>query len=213
MKNLIGIVVSIIYIVLVFVLSKFMTKKGEEMSRKFIHIALSNIWFIYCWFIDELWIASILPAAFIVINSLSYKFKIFKTMEREQNDGFGTVYYAISILLVTIFSYLQAKPEIGATGMFVMGYGDGFAAVVGKKIKSKEYKILGTTKTIAGSTTMFVVSLIISYIVFYIIGMEYLLFKAFITAVVATMLEAVSVKGLDNITVPIMVTVITYLFI
>ena len=38
MKNLVGIVVSIIYIVLVFVLSKFMTKKGEEMSRKFIHI-------------------------------------------------------------------------------------------------------------------------------------------------------------------------------
>lgn len=212
MKNLIGLIVSVIYIVLVFILSKFMTKKGEEISRKFIHIALSNIWFIYCLLIDELLIACILPAAFIVINSLSYKFKIFKTMEREENDGFGTIYYAISILLVTIFSYLQTNPMIGMAGMLIMGYGDGFAAIVGKKIKSKEYNILGTTKTIAGSTTMLIFSLLISCIVFYIMGMEYFIFKAFITAIVATILEAISVKGLDNITVPIMITVLTYLF-
>lgn len=190
-----------------------MTKKGEEASRKFIHILLSNIWIIYCIFIDILWVAAILPAVFIVINSLSYKFKIFKTMEREQNDGFGTIYYAISILLVTIFSYLQADPMIGAAGMLIMGYGDGLAAVVGKRFRSKEYKIFGATKTIAGSITMYVVSLIISCIVFYIMGMEYFIIKAFITAIIAALLEAVSVKGLDNISVPIMVTVLTYLFI
>ncbi len=213
MKNLVGIVISVVYIVIVFVLSKFMTKKGEEISRKFIHIALSNIWIIYCLFIDLLWVACILPAAFIVINSLSYKFKIFKTMEREENDGFGTIYYAISILLVTIFSYLQSNPMIGTAGMLIMGYGDGFAAVVGKKVKSKEYKILGTTKSIAGSATMLFFSLVISCVAFYMIGIEYFILKALLTAVIATLLEAVSVKGLDNITVPIMVTVMTYLFI
>ena len=134
-------------------------------------------------------------------------------MEREENDGFGTVYYAISILLVTIFSYLQSNPMIGTTGMLIMGYGDGFAAILGKKVKSKEYKILGTTKSIAGSATMFVFSLVISCVVFYMIGIEYFILKALLTAVIATLLEAVSVKGLDNITVPIMVTVMTYLFI
>ena len=44
------------------------------------------------------------------------------------------------------------------------------------------------------------------------IGIEYFILKALLTAVIATLLEAVSVKGLDNITVPIMVTVMTYLF-
>lgn len=213
MKNLVGIVVSIIYIVLVFILSKFMTKKGEEASRKFIHILISNVWIIYCIFIDLLWVASILPVVFIIINSLSYKFKIFKTMEREKNDGFGTIYYAISIFIITIFSYLQQDPMIGTAGMLIMGYGDGFAAIVGRKVKSKEYNILGTTKTIAGSATMFIFSLIISCIVFYIIGMEYFIIKAFITSVIATLLEAISVKGLDNINVPIMVTILTYIFI
>ncbi len=61
-------------------------------------------------------------------------------MEREENDGFGTVYYAISILLVTIFSYLQSNPMIGTTGMLIMGYGDGFAAILGKKLKVKNIR-------------------------------------------------------------------------
>ncbi len=58
---------------------------------------------------------------------------------------------------------------------------------------------------------MFVFSLVISCVVFYMIGIEYFILKALLTAVIATLLEAVSVKGLDNITVPIMVTVMTYL--
>ena len=47
MNNLIGIISITIYIVLVLVMSKFLTKKGKEASRKFVHIMLSNIWFFY----------------------------------------------------------------------------------------------------------------------------------------------------------------------
>ena len=134
-------------------------------------------------------------------------------MEREENDGFGTVYYAISILLVTIFSYLQSNPMIGTTGMLIMGYGDGFAAIFGKKLKVKNIRYQEQLKVLLVQLQCFVFSLVISCVVFYMIGIEYFILKALLTAVIATLLEAVSVKGLDNITVPIMVTVMTYLFI
>jgi len=211
MNNLIGVIVSIIYIIIVFILSKFVAKKGEEVSRKFIHILLSNIWIIYCLMIDSLAVACILPAAFVVINTLSYKFKLLKTMEREQNEGFGTIYYAISILIVTIFTYLNNNPMIGTIGMLTMGYGDGFAAIVGQKVKSKKYKIGKTTKTLAGSSAMFGTSFIISIIVLHILGVEYFVLKGLGIAVSATALEAISIRGLDNITVPIIVTLLTYL--
>ena len=54
--------------------------------------------------------------------------------------------------------------------------------------------------------------LLLLALVFYY-AIPYFILKALLTAVIATLLEAVSVKGLDNITVPIMVTVMTYLFI
>ena len=89
-----------------------------------------------------------------------------------------------------------------------MGYGDGLAAVIGQKVKSKSFNILGSTKSIAGSATMLIVSLIISILIFSFIGIEYLILKAFLIAIIATILEAISVKGLDNITVPLIITVI-----
>lgn len=211
MNNLIGIIAITIYIVLVLLVSKFLTKMGKEASRKFVHIMLSNIWFFYLIFIDSLLYAWILPAIFVIMNSLSYKFKIFKSIERESNDGLGTVYYAISILLISLFTYKIGKPLLGLPGILVMGYGDGFAAIVGQRIRSKEYKVGNTTKSIAGSMTMFVLSLVICMIVFGILNIEYFGAKAIGVAIVATILEAVSIKGLDNISVPVLVTILTYL--
>lgn len=213
MNNLIGVIVSTVYIVLVLATSKFFTRFGEEASRKYVHILLCNIWIIYLIFIDSMAVACILPAAFVVINILSYKFKLLKTMEREQNDGFGTVYYAISILLTVLISYYFKNPMLGTIGILSMGYGDGFAAVIGKKIKSPQYRIGRTTKSLAGSMTMFFVTLIISLICLYLIGAEYFVLKAFGLSAIATVLEAISIAGLDNISVPIVLLILVYLIV
>lgn len=211
MNNLFGLMSISVYIVLVFLISKVLNKKGEEVSRKFVHIMISNIWFFYLIFIDSIIWACILPAMFVVINAASYKFKILKSIEREENDGFGTVYYAFSILLICMFTYKINNPLIGLPGILIMGYGDGLAAIVGKKIKSKEYKVGNSKKTIAGSLAMFITSLIISIISFSVLNINYFVYKAILVSVIATVLEAVSIKGLDNITVPIIVTILTYL--
>ena len=213
MNNLVGVIVSSLYIVLILVLSKFVSKKGEELSRKFVHILLCNVWIIYLIFVDSLPVACILPAAFVVINTLSYKFKILKTMERENNDGFGTIYYAISILLTAIFSYYFNNPMLGTIGMLSMGYGDGLAALIGKNINSPKYKIGNTFKSLAGSLTMFIVTLIVSCVSLYLVGADYFILKAIGMAVIGTFLEAISIKGLDNITVPIVLVLLTYLAI
>lgn len=211
MKNLIGILISIIYIVVVFLISKSIAKKGEEISRKFVHIMLCNIWIIYLIFINSLIVACILPISFIIINTLSYKYKLIKSMEREKNDGFGTIYYATSILSITIFTYVLKKPMMGLTGIMIMGYGDGLAAIVGQSVNSPKYKIGNTTESIAGSLTMFVVSFIISLIVLNLLGANYCILRAIGMAIASMILEAISTKGIDNITVPIILTLLTFL--
>ena len=94
-----------------------------------------------------------------------------------------------------------------------MTYGDGFAALVGKTVKSKEYNVLGDTKTIAGSSIMFVLSLIITLSVFGYAGTAFFVIKAVFISAIATILEAISVKGTDNLTVPIVTSLLTYFFI
>ena len=89
-----------------------------------------------------------------------------------------------------------------------MAYGDGFAAIAGKAIKSKEYTIFGCKKTIAGSSVMFVVSLIITLGVFCYSNTEW-----WLISIIATILEAISAKGTDNITVPVVASLLTYFVI
>ena len=53
MNNIIGLIVASIYILVIFLTSKLFEKKGKEVTRKYIHIMLSNIWFISMAFFDN----------------------------------------------------------------------------------------------------------------------------------------------------------------
>ena len=209
--NWLGIVVSYLYIGLILVGAKLFEKRGEEASRKFIHIMLGNWWFIAMYFFSNVWFAIFVPITFVIINYVSYKRNLIKVMEREQQDGLGTVYYAIALLILAIVSFgIYHKPELGLVPNLVMAYGDGFAAVVGKWIKSKTYKVGETTKTVAGSVTMFVISLvcIVSFLIIrYTFGVWQIALIGVVIAIVATIIEAISGKGIDNISVPISVLV------
>ena len=206
MKNIAGIVLSYVFIAIIIVAAKFFEKAGKEASRKFIHIMLANWWFLAMFFFDNVIWASIVPLSFVIINYVSYKKDLIHVMERdeENKDGLGTVYYALSLFLIAIFTFgVLKKPEIGLCAILIMGYGDGLAAIIGRSIKSLPYKIGNTKKTVAGSATMFFISFFIVAIFLASISSPMWFLKAILLAISVTVIEAVSIKGTDNITVPI----------
>lgn len=211
MNNVLGIIASFVFIGIVIGTAKLFEKLGKEASRKYIHIALCNWWLIAMYFFNSPIWASIVPLCFVIINYISYKKDLIKVMEREKQEGLGTVYYAISLLILSILSFgVWKNPTIGLVSSFVMGYGDGFAAILGQKIKSKEYKIGNTKKTIVGTITMFVITFIILSIALF--GTNLWILKALIASIIITAVEAISIKGTDNITVPI-TTALSYVML
>ena len=208
-NNVLGIILSIVYIGAVIAVSNVFAKKSTEYSRKFIHIMLANWWLICAHYIDNIWFAVSLPALFVVINYVSYKKDIIKSMERqnEEDKTPGTVYYAISLVIEVILCYFFGFNKwICFAGIAVMGYGDGFAAVIGKSVNSKKVNILKATKSIAGSSTMLIISLLIIGAVFAYLRPEFWIMKTIMIAIISTVAEAISVKGTDNLTVPILTT-------
>lgn len=208
--NFLGIIISYLYIGLVIIGAKIFEKKGKEASRKFIHIMLGNWWIIAIYFFSNVWCAVLVPATFVVINYLSYKKNLIKVMEREEQDGLGTVYYAVALLILAIVSFgIFNNPLLGLVPTLVMAYGDGFAAIIGKSIKSKKYKLSDTKKSFAGSATMFIIStlLIGGYLAFYHTGIFWRTAHwPTVTCLIGfaiMAIEAVSGKGWDNITVPL----------
>ena len=210
MNNFIGILVSYVYIALVIIGAKIFKKKGKEASRKFIHIMLGNWWFIAMYYFTNVWFAAFVPATVVIINYISYKKDLIKVMERDVQDGLGTVYYAISLLILVIVSFgVYKEPSLGLIPNLVMAYGDGLAGLLGRMIKSKRYKLSDTKKSVAGSITMFVIStlLIGGYLLYWhkeiFWSTPHWPLVAVLIGFAITAIEAISEKGTDNITVPL----------
>lgn len=212
LQNVLGIIVSFIYIFIVIFLAGFLEKFGKEVSRKTIHILVANWWLIaMVFFKTPLW-AAFVPACFVVLNSLSYRFNLFSAMERGEGRGdLGTVYYAISLLVLSLFSFSSyGTPIIGGLGILIMGYGDGLAAVIGKKWPIVSYRLVSNEKSLLGSTTMFISSFVVVFLFLTITSQPQTLFAAFLLATIATLLEALTPWGLDNLSVPLLTSASYY---
>ncbi len=218
MNNIFGIVVSILYVGIIIVSAKAFEKAGKEASRKYIHIMLSNWWIVAMAFFDNMFWAAATPALFVVVNYLSYKNGFIKVMERDDKDinkeSLGTVYYALSLFILALITFGPLNnPLIGLCGILVMGYGDGLAAVVGQGVKSKEFYIKGNKKSLAGCLTMFSITLTI-FVAFLIYNnTDYIAIKSILVATLMTIIEAVSIKGTDNITVPLTTSLLAILMV
>ena len=98
-----------------------------------------------------------------------------------------------------------------------MVYGDGFAALIGQKFGKVKYKVFGGEKSLEGSLTMFVVTTVMSvfvWMVFSTIGYpmpNFNLFAILGISAVATICEALSYGGIDNLTVPALTSILYYL--
>ena len=206
MNNIIGLIISYVFIAIIIIVAKLFEKKSREASRKFIHIMLSNWWIIAMIFFDNVIWACIAPLSFVVINYISCKKDLISVMEREEKDkdGFGTVYYALSLLIIAIITFgIINRPEIGLCPILILGYGDGLAAIIGRNVKSMPYKIGKSKKTIAGSATIFFISFLLVAIFLASLQTPMWLLKSILLAISVSVLEAVGTKGTDNLIVPV----------
>ena len=87
-----------------------------------------------------------------------------------------------------------------------MTFGDGLAGLLGKNLKSKTWIIFNQKKSLIGTTTMFLVSLIITGSLAYFGNHEISFFLPLI-ALLATTIEQFSIAGIDNLFVPIVSSV------
>ncbi|NLO60058.1 MAG: hypothetical protein GX104_03125 [Spirochaetales bacterium] len=183
---------------------------GSEIVRKFIHIGVTNWWFIYLWAFDEIIISLIGPIVFIMANAAAVftgAANILGVSDKRRN--YGLIYFPISLFIVIGLIHLDVLSEWAATiGVLTMGYADGFAALVGKKWGKAKKMIFGGEKSFLGSLTIFIVTFLIVIIVSYfyqIVGLWSFgwWIKALLIAATATVFEMCTPWGLDNLTVPL----------
>ncbi len=168
------------------------------------------------------WLAIIVPIFFVVqfvaigtgkVENEDFVRSMSRSGDPKELLG-GTLYYAIMLVIVGILWFYPGG-LVGATPMALLVFGcvaggDGLADVIGRKFGGeKTFGFGGAERTIVGSIGMFIGSFLFSYILVILFAFDFvaLLVPILLISIVATIIEALSPKGLDNWTVPIVVII------
>jgi phytol kinase len=182
-----------------------------ELSRKLVHIGTGHVVLLAWWLEIPAWIgmAAAIVAAGIAIASRWLA--ILPSVNGIGRDSWGTLFYAISIGVSIGCFFAQDQPQLAAIGIGVMAWGDGLAAIVGQKFGRHRYRVWGMVKSWEGSLTMLVASFVVIVLVLgFVSGFGWPVWAiAAIVAPIATLLEAFSKWGIDNLTVPLGSAIVT----
>ena len=156
-SDIIGLILVYGYVAILLILSEKVLNNYPTFSRKFLHIMVGNVLFILPLFTSQFIITFLVAAPFIFLTFLMSPYSPLKLDDRisSSGHGFGLVYYSISWTVLAFFFFDQ--PWIIAVGIAAMSYGDGMAALIGKKYGKHKYNIFGDTKSFEGSIAMFLV--------------------------------------------------------
>jgi phytol kinase len=213
--NFLPIAIVAIYIGILLLISELSRRYGNantELTRKIVHIGTGNV-ILLAWWLN-------IPASVILLASIvasfvaiaSYFLPIFPSVNGVGRKSLGTLFYAISIGILTTLFWENGQQQFTTMGILIMSYGDGMAALIGQKWGKHPYQLWGNKKSWEGSLTMALVSILIIIAMLNISGNwqgeNFII--ALTVGIFATILETISYIGIDNLTVPVGAGILAY---
>ncbi len=196
--------VILLYLFLIFLISIVFKKYNEdsrEIVRKIIHIGIGPLIPIAQFLKINQNSALIFTGIVSLMVFINYNYKLFPTIEDVERKSYGTLFYCFS-LFILIYLFWDKDPYALISGFFIMTFGDGLAGLIGKSFNSKSWIFFKQKKSLYGTITMFLTSLIVVCSIGYS-QQNSLSFNYFTIAFIATLLEQFSFLGIDNFIVPI----------
>jgi len=206
--------VILLYLFSIFLISLVFKKFNEdngEIIRKIIHIGVGPLIPIAQFLKIDQNSALIFTGIVSLMVLINYTYKLFPTIEDVERKSYGTIFYCLS-LFILIWLFWDKDPYALISGFFIMTFGDGLAGLIGKSFHSKSWIIYKQKKSLFGTLTMLLTSLIIVCALGYA-QQNSLNLNYFVLAFLATILEQFSFLGIDNFIVPISSALCFNLFI
>lgn len=188
-------IAALVYFLILFSVIEVISRKVSlpaEFSRKMAHIFAG---------VSAAFLPLVMPFAhiiglaslFLVVMLISRKIKLFQSIHEIGRSSYGELFFPLAIALTAL---LFPRNNIYMYGILVMALGDGLAGLLGARFGKAKYRLGRAHKSYLGSGTFLIVSLLIGLLFSQQYGMVGI-------AILLTFVEAVSVKGLDNLLLPI----------
>lgn len=190
----------------------------QEFTRKIIHIG-AGLWVWGILYFFDHWYFGVIPfGTFILLNYIFYRQQTFKAMDTEESTP-GTVYFAISITILFVWLWRTGgeldRAPFAVAALMAMTLGDAFASIVGRRWGKHKYTVWGHTRSWEGTAALVAtalpgIALTLAFlpgsalcpnsIPLSVMGVVVVSLAGTVAAAVS---EALSPKGTDNLSVPL----------
>jgi dolichol kinase len=185
------------------------TQVRPETTRKFVHVFGGLACVSFPFIFASAWTILALAAALFLIIVGGRELGFLNSLHGVARKTSGSEYYPFAIFL--LFVLTRAQPWLYVCAVLVLAVADAFAALIGTHYGEIRYEVENDSKSLEGS-------LVFGVIAFLAIHLPLLLMTdlprptcvlaAVLTATLVTGFEAISLRGTDNLFVPLAVAVI-----
>ena len=201
-------VLTIIAVFLILLVAEYLARRTNmhaELTRKFVHMAVGIFVAFWPFFLSWREI-EILSSAFFVVILISIKLTIFRAIHTTPKRAVGEISFA---MVIGFLALLSSSKWIFMVAMLNLAIGDALAAIVGLLWGEKnQYKVFGKTKSIAGTSAFFVISLALMAVYVTASHDSANFTTLFMVPVIATITENVAVNGTDNLIMPVLIALL-----
>ncbi|MFM1899563.1 MAG: hypothetical protein RLZZ216_139 [Cyanobacteriota bacterium] len=188
------------------VVARRLWPERRELSRKIVHIGTGPVVPLAWWL--GITAAVAIPIALLVtlVALINHRWRLLPAVEDIERHSYGTVAYGLSISVLLI-AFWPDHADAVCAGVLVMACADGLAGLIGRGIPSASWRLWGQRKSILGTLTMALVSLLVLIVLAALTSPSPPLTSLLIIAGLATVLEQLSWWGIDNFSVPVTVAI------
>ena len=207
MNDLLGFIICIVYIFGLIGLAEGLRHwrgYGNFFTRKVIHIGVGMLIWAVPFLFSSPWPFIVACFGFAILTFLDWRFGFFQAMASSNPQNLGTVYFPLAAASV-VFLFWDTPP-IMVAALMPLTLGDGLAPVIGR-FGSHEYYVHNSKRTIEGSIGFFIAASIGTWLALWLMpGTPDLtplaaVTPALVVGFTTALVEAVSIWGVDNLTV------------
>jgi phytol kinase len=208
MTNLLGLLISVSYILAMIGMAELLRRKRDyssDFTRKVIHIGVGMMSWALRFLFDTPWFFIGACGAFVILNLLDWRYGFVASMASSDRSNLGTVYFPLVAAVVAYLFWDRQRLLVAA--LMPLTWGDGMAPVIGRAFGHHRYRVHQTVRSLEGSIGFFAASLLWTWLALTLVGgppsvtAAGALLLALLVAAATTVIEAISILGLDNLTI------------
>jgi phytol kinase len=180
-----------------------------EVLRKLMHVGMGLTALTFPWLFQNTWPVLSLSGGFVILlfllrtnGPLARRWQ--DVLGRDRRVSFGELYFPVSVGL--LFQFSNGDPILYGIPVLLLTFADSASALIGQRYGLQPYSTEESFKTVEGSMAFFTVAFLSIHVPLLLLtttGREESLLIGLTLGLLATMLESVGWRGLDNLLVPL----------